>query len=191
MKRILVFCCLFILGNATSSCKDAKKKEMVTEFKQVNVDNSYVLSLPKYLEQVSGLNNEALVQYQNTEKEVYTIMILEEKSELKPLLKPSNSKYSDRTLISLYAEMQMRSLEERVKIRGRNNPKRITINDMDSEIFEFDAKVPGVDEPIFYHLTLFEGKNDFFMLMSWTLLENKQLYKDTFDRIAKSFKPIN
>ncbi|WP_222984473.1 hypothetical protein [Flagellimonas meishanensis] len=197
MKQNIGICCLLILGILLGSCIDSKKngkspaQSAESGFQQVTVNNEYVLSLPKYMEQASGLNNEASLQYQNNTKATYTIVLSESKEGLEQLLVPKKGDNTDVSLISQYGKMQLRLLNESMKIKRKNTPSSLNINGMDAEMLEIEGAVPGVENDIFYLLTIIEGKSKIYMVMSWTLSDNKQVYSNTFDQIAKSFELMN
>ena len=50
-----------------------------TQFREVTVNNRYSLSVPDYLQPCADLHKDASFQYQNTDKDIYAIVIDEQK----------------------------------------------------------------------------------------------------------------
>ncbi|NAY90615.1 hypothetical protein GTQ34_01675 [Muricauda sp. JGD-17] len=198
MKKYVAFCYLLTMGLIVTSCVDSNKKakdatnNQTAEngFKEVKVGNEYFLSLPDFMENARGLNNQASLQYQNTDKEIYTIVIGEPKARLEPLLKPTKGKHADKSLISMYTEIQMRLLSEAVDIKTKSTSVPLKIDGMEAEMVELTGAVPGIEEDIFYLLTLIEGKAKIYMVMSYTLSSEKENHVAAFKHIANSFKLV-
>src|ERR1700746_3008317 len=70
-KRYYLF--LFVVPFIFSACKHE------TVFTEVKVNNSYSILIPDYIQPCTDLHKDASLQYQNTEKEIYAIVIDEKK----------------------------------------------------------------------------------------------------------------
>ncbi len=172
------------------SCVDGKKKNADTtagqnEFIKIRVDD-YEISLPSDMQKTTGLNSDASLQYQNIHKELYTIVIDEPKKEFIAALNELG--YEEKPNITLYRDIQLQRLAERMHITHQSNPSSAPINGLQAETIDIDAKVDNIEEELSYFLTFIDGKNNIYMIMSWTLKSKKQEYKKTFETIAQSFK---
>lgn len=171
------------------SCGDGKKKKTDSttnkvEFNKIHVAD-YEISIPKDMQQTTGLNNDASLQRQNILKEIYTIVIDEPKKEFITVLNELD--YGGEFSVALYRDIQLKRLAERMQITHQSESTPMTISGLEAEAIEIDAKVDNIAEELSYFLTFIDGKSKIYMVMSWTLKSKKQEHKKTFETIAKSF----
>ena len=86
MKEKFTFLLVVILGFSITSCLDFKVKKTEKEinlddFKKVEINHEYQVSIPKYMRKTNSLNDDASLQCQNIFKETYLIIIDEPKDE--------------------------------------------------------------------------------------------------------------
>jgi hypothetical protein len=189
MKTTFVLLLTASMTISLISCGDGKKKKTDSttnkvEFNKIHVAD-YEISIPKDMQQTTGLNNDASLQRQNIHKEIYTIVIDEPKKEFVAALNKLD--YGDKFSIALYRDIQLKRLAERMEITHQSNPSSISINGLHAEAAEIDAKVDNIPEELSYFLTFIDGKSKIYMIMSWTLKSKKQEHKKTFETIAESF----
>jgi hypothetical protein len=79
---------------------------------------------------------------------------------------------------------------ERLKVIERSAPKLITIDGRSAEQVEFTGRVADVDSDIFYMMTFVEGRNDVYMIMTWTLGNTEETYIETFYQMVDSFREL-
>lgn len=188
---------LFIaVGLSLNSCIDfkTKKKEQTLEnsdFKEVEINHQYRMGIPKYMRETTGLNKEALLQYQNIFKETYTIVIDESKEEFVKVFSDLDQYNDDISLIKNYRDIQLQLISERMNVEKQGEPIELKINGMEAEMVDLDGTVDGIDEKISYFLTFIEGTDNVYMIMSWTMTSRKETYKATFENMAKSFTLVN
>ena len=60
------------------------------------------------------------------------------------------------------------------------------INGLDSKMFEIETKIDDLD--VYYALNVIQGKDSYYQVYSWTLLERKDKYKDVLNEILISFQ---
>lgn len=178
-----------------NSCIDfkTKAKEEVLEdadFKEVDVEHRYRLSLPNYMRETTGLNSEASLQYQNIFKETYTIVIDEPKDEFVQVFKELGQYNDEISLIKNYRDVQLQLFAQRMNIENQGSPVQLKIDGMDAEMVDIDGTVEGVSEKISYFLTFVEGRENVYMIMSWTMTSRKEIYKATFEKLAKSLELV-
>jgi hypothetical protein len=174
-----------------SSCsllpnKDEKGDNVVLE--PVAVDDDYSMSIPTYMTKSTTLNDDAALQYQNIFKQVYVIVIAESKQEFIDAFKKLETYDTTRSPLSNYADVQVQSTSANMNVASKTNIARSKINGMRAATIEIDATVESVNTPITYFLTFFEGKDKLYMIMAWTLQEKKEIYRGTFEKMARSFK---
>ncbi|MDC6365053.1 MULTISPECIES: hypothetical protein [Flavobacteriaceae] len=186
---------LVALSLFTTSCIDfkTKKKEATSnvvvgeDFNQVEINNEYLLSLPKFMKKATSLNEEASLQYQNIFKETYTIVIDESKEEFIEAFTDLGEYNEDISVAKNYRDVQLQLFSESMNIEKESTPVALKINGMDAEMVDIDGTVDGIDEDISYFLTFIEGTEKVYMIMSWTLTNKKDTHGPTFESIAKSF----
>ena len=59
---------------------------------------------------------------------------------------------------------------------------------MNARIATIEGSVDGID--VFYTLAAVEGKNNFYQLLTWTLGDKKEDYKDKMQGIVRSIQEI-
>lgn len=196
MKKLFKILLLIILGFSLTSCINFKTKEKegtsdIENFNQIEINNEYQISLPKYMRKTSELNDDASLQYQNVFKETYVIVIDEPKEEFVDVFKELNQ-YSDKySLVENYRDVQLQLFAESMSIENETTPESMEINGLDAEMLEIDGKVQGIEDKITYSLTFIEGDEKVYMIMAWTMLNRKDTYRADFENITKSFALIN
>jgi hypothetical protein len=185
---------IFILTLILSSCslissKDEKGDNV--EFEAVSsVDGDFSLRIPTYMTKATTLNDGASLQYQNMFKEVYVIVIGENKQEFIDTFTKLSNYDTTRSPVSNYADVQVQATSAKMNVISKTDIVRSKINGMRAAKMEMDATVEGISTPITYCLTFFEGKEKMYMIMAWTLQNKKDIYRSTFDKMAKSFKLV-
>jgi hypothetical protein len=182
----------FILSLVLLSCsllpnKDEKGDNVELEAVS-SLDGDFSLSIPAYMTKATTLNDDASLQYQNMFKEVYVIVIGEDKQEFINTFKKLDNYDTTRSPVSNYADVQVQATSANMNVISKTDIVRSKINGMRAAATEMDASVEGVSTPITYFLTFFEGKEKMYMIMAWTFQSKKDTYRNTFDKMAKSFK---
>jgi hypothetical protein len=167
----------------------AKKGESLAneDFAPVVINNQYGLKLPKYMKAATNLHDDASLQYQNVFKETYTIVIDENKQGIIDLLIENDLYDSTQSILANYASFQKNATSEALEIKSETELKKIIVNDLAAQQWEVNGKVEDVPQEVGYVITYVEGKDNLYMLMSWTLGSRKEKYRDTFLAIAESF----
>jgi hypothetical protein len=194
MRRCFSVFFFFALSFTLSSCsllpnKDEKAENIKLE--DVTIDEDYSMSVPTYMTKSTTLNKEASLQYQNIFKEVYVIVIGEDKQVFIDTFKNLGTYDSTRSPLSNYADVQVQSTSANMNVVSKKNIVRSKMNGMRAATTEIDATVEGVSTPITYFLTFFEGKKKLYMVMGWTLQSKKEIHRGTFEKMAKTFKAIS
>ncbi len=177
------------------SCKDADQKKEGTSleknaFHTVSIDGDYSISIPKFMNGTTGLNEEASLQYQSLRREAYVIVIDEPKKGFEEVYRDLKQYDDHLSVIQNYRDARIKILSRTTEIIGKSEPESIKIHGLVAEALELDAKVNGLDNEISYFLTFVDGGEKVYMIMCWTLKNQKEEHKKTFKTIAESFKLI-
>lgn len=187
MRFILILIASIILFSCGNSVENLSLED---DFKEISVNNTYSMKLAKYMKKWTGedQNEDASLQYMNLFKETYLMVIDEDKETFVSTFKAIDDYDESLTLLENYKNIQLESLEEGAQKLGVTEPKKFKIQDLDALSVELDAKVPDIYYDITYFLTFIEGKENIYMIMAWTLKDDKDKYRDTFEKSANSFR---
>ncbi len=191
MKKIKPIILYIFISIFMISCDsfNTKKPENLSkdDFTLIKINNEYILKVPKYMSK-ADLNDEASLQYQNILKETYSLIIDESKDEFVSTFKEIDNYNDAISVAENYRNVHVEYLEESVVINRKSNSKSLKINNLNAVQLEIDATFDGID--ITYFLTFITGSEKVYMIMNWTLENRKDKYRNTFDKMANSFKTI-
>lgn len=141
--------------------------------------NCFTMDIPEYLTRTFDLNEAASLQYQNTSRSVYVIVIEDDKAQLESLgIKFVNA----RDFLDNFAKDFKKDFEGRKLVYL----KEVTNSVNKLAQVELYWKEEGTD---FYMLiTSVETPGHFYKIMCWTPLENKEKVNDDLLRISRSLK---
>lgn len=141
--------------------------------------NCFSMDIPEYLTRTFELNDVASLQYQNSSRSVYVIVIEDDKAQLESLgIKFVNA----RDFLDNFANDFKKDSQDRKQVYL----KEFTNNTNKHAQAELYWKEEGND---FYMLiTGVETPGHFYKIMCWTPLENMAKVKDDFLRISRSLK---
>lgn len=197
MKHLPKLTLILFIGLLLTSCSDSLNntiEEIVAiedDFMPIEINDEYVINIPKHMKVANDLNDDAALQYQNIFKETYLIVIGESKevfvSEFKEL-----GEYNDSlSVVENYRDIQLQFLSEGMDINMQSEAKSLKINGLDAEMIEIDAQVEGIVYGISYFLTFIEGEENIYMIMAWTLEDKKEKYKPEFEKSMQSFQLLD
>ncbi|MBC8047124.1 MAG: hypothetical protein H7Y00_10040 [Fimbriimonadaceae bacterium] len=170
---------------ALSGCK-----QLTEQTSDISINNQYRISIPASLNKMDDLNEEASLQYGNGLQEFYIIVIDETKQSWKEAVDQYGA-IIDSTLTNSfesYRNYLMGGFKENVVNSNFKNTTPITINNMNGYLYEVEGKVSGSD--IYFYYTFIEGKEHFYQLMSWTMKDRKDKYKEQMVAMTNSFAEI-
>lgn len=175
-----------------AGCDRFKKEEPVNraDFRPVKINDQYRLELPKHMKEGKTLNESASLQFQNIFKEMYVIVIDEEKQGFIDAFADLGEYDSTKSPVENYRAIQLQKLSEAINITTQTTPVAKKINLLDAEQVQIDGSVAGVSSEISYFLTFIEGDSHLYMIMAWTMRDRRDRYSKTFDYIADSFKEL-
>ncbi|NQY06066.1 MAG: hypothetical protein HRT68_07740 [Flavobacteriaceae bacterium] len=183
MSKILVLCFVLLL-----SCKDSTSS-LKSDFKEIK-ESGFSIRIPNNMNPVYGenANENAIIQYQNIFNETYFLIIEDEKKDFVDTFKSIGEYDEDLSIVENYMNVHLDSFHDTVDILEEYNPSYLTINGLDAVSKEFDCTLEDVYEDITYFLTFVEGKEQVYMIMAWTLKDDKETHRTTFSKMAQSFK---
>jgi hypothetical protein len=182
LSTILLACTVVFACNRPDASKEGTSS---SELKLASHDE-FSLKLPKYLSPITTLHEDASLQYQNTVKEVYVIVIDEPKATLDSVLVANQMTESYPTNFEGYANMVRDQFAERVSVETEIEVKPLKSGSgLEMKYFEADASVDNID--IHYIFGLAAYKEKYYQIVTWTLQSRKDKYAPDMLAIVKSF----
>ena len=190
MKKIfallLVYLAIFWSCDPIAHSIDKKESLEKEDYKVISTSNLYEIQVPKYMKEMKSLHEEASLRYANIFKEVYILVLEENKQNFIDNLSVYGLYDKEKSVLDNYEEIQLASFKETIediKIVPKGN---IQINDLEARQSLMNGKVEDIK--ISYLLTVIEGNENIYMLMSWTLPSRMKKYKNTFEYMHNSFQ---
>ena len=169
------FLFLFIVVFTITSCKH----EPV--FTEVKVNNRFAISVPDYMQPCADLHKDASLQYQNTELDVYALVIEEKKATMETY----NLDYD----IDLYFKnIASQAFIENIKNGKVSPPGRQTIDGNKALTSEITGNIDGTD--VYYKMAIVESKFSFYQILAWTRVDRKEKYEGDMTKFIESFKEL-
>lgn len=185
----------FTISSCTSKPKtdeDRGSMQPDDSFQEVKINGLYSMKLPDYLSEGFDLNDEASLQYQNTAKEVYVIVLDESKEDFVTMYKDILEDYdSTKSAVDNYATKQMESIEENMEtVTSKSTIRKSKVNGCDARIIDVTGTQTGITDAMGFTVAFIEGKETLYMLMTWTFENTKGEYQDDMDKMVNSFREL-
>jgi len=152
---------------------------------KIKVGDKYSLVLPDYLSETDELNDDASLQYQNTEKEFYTIVIDENKQELFDIIDQSELLAGYQKNLEGYSKLLLDGLIADAGLAVAPKVQDETINGLPAKILSTTLDADGFR--VYYKIAMIEGKADFYQVMTWTMESNATEHEEEMEGIVRSF----
>ncbi len=194
MKNTLYFILTLIVTQTFISCFGDKKEERLSlekDFKLVEINNEYSMRIPKYMKESNDLLDGASLQYANIFEEIYVVVTSENKEEFMSYHKDIGAYNDTISPVDYYADTQLKILKSGLDVEKTAEIKSLKINSLPAQIIEYDAKIPGVKYDISYFATSIEGDEKFYIITAWTLKSKKDTHRNTFEKMARSFRLLD
>nr|WP_294896521.1 hypothetical protein [uncultured Pedobacter sp.] len=158
-------------------CKVTIAQTLMDKYK---VDN-FTVSLPYYMSKTGGLNNDAVLQFRNMVKDVSGYILTDEKT-VKAIDDPANpdiNQVYDQFIKVFLADKKERKIAS-PKISTNGTAKFIStdLTYLDDETMIY----------YYYFVGIVETKNAFYKVICTSSLDNKNLFKNDFQKIFYSLK---
>jgi hypothetical protein len=185
IKHLLLLCSILSIGCIDIAPKTAESLPE-KDYQTIEINNLYSLKVPNYMKEYKNLHPDGSLNYANIYKETYSVVIDEKKDEFVDVFKSLGEFDDNKSVIVNYTDVQKKMFTEAID--------DIKIEDFElTDINNYPArqiKVSGDSEGtrIFYIISFIEGKDNVYMIMSWTLEERSKKYENTLESINNSFK---
>ena len=188
MKKLIV---IFIAILAISSCQSSQTEQTpaaANQWQTVKVGNKYSLSLPSYLSKTTQLLEGASLQYMNTVKEFYVIVLEESRADVHKAISDNDLTSTYSLNLKGYADLLCDGMESKMENFKKTKITDTTINNLPAKLTTITGKVSDID--IFYSLAMIQGKTHYYQILSWTLANRANTHKGDMTKIFLSFKEL-
>lgn len=173
MKKIFTF---FLLCYSIIGFSQAK-------FNEKKVGHIFHISVPDYMQKTTLLNDAAAVQYENSEKEIYMIVIEDSKEDLEI----SQVKFES---LMEFHDSNIAALKTEENAAVESTPKQFESNGI--KFVQSDLKVVLKDEKtttnVSYLVTYAESPTHYYQILCWSLTPDYKKYVEDFKKIAASIR---
>lgn len=170
-KSLLILTLIFTF----SACKRE------TNFAEVNINQRYTVLLPDYLQPCADLHENASLQYQNAEIDIYAMVIEEKKSTME--------NYDlDYDLELYYNSIASQAFVDNIKNGKISPPGRQEINGNKALVSEITGNFDGKD--VYYRMGIIETPYSFYQVLMWTQAAKKDEYLPDMIKMLESFKEL-
>ena len=187
-KVVFLLIAVFIFTSCLDDIKSKFSPEKNVSFETVKIENRYRLKIPKYMKETTELNDDASLQYMNTFKEAYVIVIDEPKDSFVTLFKDIDEYIDSISVLENYKKVQTESFESFVTGFKVYNEEKQKINGLNAITLNVDGAVEDFD--VTYTYGFFEGKETLYMMLCWTEQSSKNKYKPTYKTMLESFSEV-
>lgn len=184
MQKSFSILMLFIVFSSFlfSSCKNEK------EYEAKVVNNSFSLDIPLILTQSTSLHDEASLQYQNLQQELYVLAIEEPKNEIHDMIQQEEALANFTPDFEGYARLITENMDLRVRLDNVSELKDTIINGHKAKTQTMESEIDG--NKAYYWIGIFEGDKNYYQVITWTLLAKKELHLPKMKHMIYSFKEI-
>ncbi len=149
------------------------------EFSEVKVKNQYAISFPDYMEEekTGKLSSDASLSYVNFFRNIYAI-VLDEPKKVESL--------------EVIAKTAKTDLTKQLTNPSGFGEQTLTVNGLPAYQFSLAGDVgnEGLNERIYYKVTIIEGKEHHYQIVLWTWAKWREKYEETLGEIVGSFKEL-
>ena len=153
-------------------------------------EDKFQIDAPEFMIQTDDLLAEAPLQFENTSKEMYTLVINEDKGMLESVFFVVPEIDKSKPLIEQYCTMQTISTRDLMEIEEESGPEKATIGGLEARIMEYEGYPEGLDFDTYYYIAIIEGEDAIYKVTSWCMGEDKSVNRPIFKQMAESFKEL-
>ncbi len=155
----------------------------------VEIKNDYSLELPDFLNVTDSLNPNASLQYQNINKELFVIVIEEDRKEFTKKIIDNNAEKVYPPNLKGYTDIINHSIGETITISARTEIIDLEINGLPAKNFTIQGQTKD-KIPVYYSFTVVRGENNYYQIAQWTAKNQRALFEEQMIKIANSFKQL-
>lgn len=152
-----------------------------TTFREVTVNNRYSISVPDYMQPCADLHKDASFQYQNTDRDIYAIVIDGRK-------KTMNNYDLDYDIGLYFKNIATEPFLETIRDGKLSAPRPKQISGNKALIGEITGKIDQT--PVYYKLGVVETPSSFYQIITWTRGDNKTRYENDMSKVIDSFREL-
>jgi len=182
MNRMKKNCLLLLFAIALSACIGG------SGLQQVKVEGRYMVTLPTFLEKSDRLNEEASLQMENALKEFYVVIIDEPKSEMDIALAEGYFHDSVKNDLETYSQLIFDNYEVAFTNPEFSEVVDTTIHNMKAKVTTLTATLEELN--IFYTIGVIEGENDYYQVLTWTLIGRRKKHESQMNAILHSLQEL-
>ncbi|MBI1221270.1 MAG: hypothetical protein GC180_01595 [Bacteroidetes bacterium] len=184
---------LVFMGILLSSCGDLldnignkpENLDLNEDFQKVEVADEFSILVPKYMSQDSSIHPDAILSYQNNFRNAVTLVFAEYRSVVEEVVNESPTYSDSLSLAGNYLNLKGMMMSENLEFAELGDPVYLNINGNPAAQVWLEGRVEGLD--LTYFLTAIEGKSKVYFILSFTSIEKKSKFEDTFQKIGGSF----
>ncbi len=155
----------------------------------IEIKDDYSLELPDFLSTTDSLNPNASLQYQNLDKELFVIVIEEDRKEFTRKIVANKAEEVYPPNLKGYTDIINHSIGETIKISAKTEIEDLEINGLPAKNFTIEGQT--LDKiPVYYSFTIIRGENNYYQIAQWTAKNQKALFEKEMIKIASSFKQL-
>lgn len=185
---LTIFSCKDIARSIINNTSDKSDNLSEKDFNKIKINDSFDISVPKYMKKMDNLNEDASLQYANIYKEAYVVVTVEDKNEFEKTFKSYKEYDTIKSLIDNYKDARIKMFKEIMKIDEIEHYGLKDINDYNARQFKIKGTIDKID--IFYLMAIVETDKDLYLIMNWTLLDRLKKFESTFEIMTASFNKI-
>jgi hypothetical protein len=163
-------------GEQIDETKRAGNGEVKLSKSLISADGAFEMKVPASWEQQNNLNDVAVLQAADREKEVYALLIVDPR---KPF---------EGTNLGKFADGQVQKFLESVTEPKLSGPELVIIDGDEALQYEIEGKAEDVD--VVYLYTFMESPDRFLKSVTWSLAENYDDNKELLASVTKSIRQL-
>lgn len=159
-----------------------------TNWQTKKINKLYSVDIPDYLYDTNDLNSEASLQCENVDKEMYLIIIDEDKKEFIDAVNEllEDTQFTEEEILDVYAYLQFTTFATDEDFD--NNLEYLEINGLKARQLDIVSYFEEYD--VFYKMACYESNKNLYFLVSWTTLDNKNIYNPDLQNVINSFRVL-
>jgi hypothetical protein len=179
LLALVAFAFLLVAGCGGEQIDETKRGgdgELKLSKSLISADGAFEMKVPESWEQQDNLNDVAVLQAADREKEAYALLIVDPR---KPF---------EGTNLGKFADGQVQKFLESVTEPKLSGPELMIIDGDEALQYEIEGKAEDVD--VVYLYTFMESPDRFLKSVTWSLAENYDDNKEVLAAVTESIKQL-